>query len=68
MEDNWTMVYSTNKLYQADIIIELLDEKGIAGVVINKEDSSYLSFGFAEVYVNKNDEENALSIIKSSTL
>jgi len=68
MEDNWTMVYSTNKLYQADIIIELLDEKGITGVVINKEDSSYLSFGFAEVYVNKNDEENALSIIKSSTL
>ena len=68
MEDNWTMVYSTNKLYQADIIIELLDEKGIAGVVVNKEDSSYLSFGFAEVYVNKNDEENALSIIKSSTL
>ena len=68
MEDNWTMVYSTNKPYQADIIIELLDEKGIAGVVINKEDSSYLSFGFAEVYINKNDEENALLIIKSSKL
>jgi hypothetical protein len=68
MEDNWTNVYSTNKPYQADIIIELLDEKGIVGVVINKEDSSYLSFGLAEVYVNKNDEENALSIIKSSTL
>jgi hypothetical protein len=68
MEENWTLVYSTNKPYQADIIIELLDENGIVGVTINKEDSSYLTFGFVEVYVNDNDAERALSIIKSSEL
>ncbi len=68
MEDNWTKIYSTDKLYQADMIIELLDENEIVGVVINKEDSSFLSFGAIEVYVNKDDEEKALSIIKSAEL
>ena len=68
MEDNWTKVYSTDKPYQAEMIVEMLDENGIVGVVINKEDSSFLSFGAVEVYVNKDDEERALSIIKSSEL
>jgi hypothetical protein len=68
MEDNWTMVYSTDKPYQADIIIELLNEKGIVGVTNNKEDSLFLNFGFIEVYVNKNNKEYASSIIKSSAL
>jgi hypothetical protein len=68
MEENWNLVYSTNKPYQADIILELLNENGIVGVIINKEDSSYLTFGLVEVYVNISDEEKALSIIKSAEL
>ena len=68
MEEDWIKIYSTTKPYQADLIIELLDENGIVGVVMNKEDSSFLSFGAIDVYVNKEFEEQALSIIKSSEL
>jgi hypothetical protein len=67
MEEGWIKVYKTDKKYQADIIIELLDENGITGVVMDKKDSSYM-FGNIEVYVPAENEEQALTIIKSSNL
>jgi hypothetical protein len=68
MEEGWKKVYSTDKPYQAKIVIELLDENGIAGVEINKKDSSYLAFGNAEVFVKEEDFENAKEIINQSKL
>jgi hypothetical protein len=62
MEEGWIKVYKTDKKYQADIIIELLDENGITGVVMDKKDSSYM-FGNIEVYVPAENEEQALTII-----
>ena len=68
MEEGWTKVYSTDKPYQADIVLEVLEENDIVGVVLNKKDSSYTFFGFTEVYVNKDDAEKAKEIIKTSDL
>lgn len=67
MEEGWIKVYKTDKKYQADIIIELLDENGIRGVILDKKDSSYM-FGNVEIYVAQEFEEKALTIIKSSNL
>ncbi len=68
MEEGWTKIYTTDRDYQADIIIELLDENGIAGVIMNKRDSSNVAFGNIEVYVNDDDKNKALEIIKQSEL
>jgi hypothetical protein len=68
MEEGWKKVYTTDKPYQAEILIELLDENKILGVVINKKDSSYLAFGNAEVFVKEEDTEKAKEIINQSKL
>jgi len=67
MEAGWTKVYITDKPYQADMVIELLEENNITGVSLNKKDSS-LSFGNDEVYVKDEDEEKAKIIINASGL
>ena len=67
MEAGWTKVYITDKPYQADMVVELLEENNITGVSLNKKDSS-LSFGNDEVYVKDEDEEKAKIIINASGL
>jgi hypothetical protein len=68
MEEGWKKVYTTDKPYQAEIVIELLDENNILGVEINKKDTSYLAFGNAEVFVKEEDFEKAKEIINQSKL
>jgi hypothetical protein len=54
-KEQWEMVYSTNAGYQAEILKALLEEENIVSIVVNKQDSSYLSFGEVEVYVKSED-------------
>jgi hypothetical protein len=58
-EDNdkirWEKIFSTNAEYQAEILKALLEEENIECVIINKQDSSYLTFGEIEVYVKSDD-------------
>ena len=54
-EEQWEKVFTTNTLYQAEIFKAVLEEENITSVIINKLDSSYLSFGEIEVYVNCDD-------------
>jgi len=54
MEKGWVQVYSTDKMFQAEILKQVLSDHEIEAVIINKMDSSYKAFGEIEVYV-KND-------------
>ena len=54
MEKDWVQIYSTNKMFQAEIFKQVLADHKIEAVIINKMDSSYKAFGEVEVYV-KND-------------
>ena len=51
MEKGWVIAYTTNMEFQAEIFKEVLRDNGIEAQIINKMDSSYLSFGEIEVYV-----------------
>jgi hypothetical protein len=51
MEKGWVQIYSTNKMFQAEIFKQVLADHDIEAVIINKMDSSYKSFGEIEVYV-----------------
>lgn len=64
MEGNWVVIYSSDKPWQAEIAKQVLIENGIDAVVINKKDSSYLTFGDAEVYVAVENAEKGKTLIK----
>lgn len=52
MEKDWVIVYTTDKLYQAELFRRNLGDHGIGAVIINKMDSTY-RFGEIEVYVKR---------------
>lgn len=62
----WVQVYSTNVPHQADIVKQMLESNGLEAVVVNKQDSSYLTFGEAEVYVLFENVEIAKKLIEES--
>lgn len=66
MEPNWKLVYTVNEPHQAAFAKQLLDENGIVSVVINKDDSSFQSFGFKEIYVSEEFAEKAKTILQDS--
>jgi len=50
MSDNWEVIYTTNKLYEAEMFREVLADNGIECVLMNKQDSIY-KFGDIEICV-----------------
>jgi len=65
MEKDWIIVFTTGQLYQAEIAKQVLFDNDIESIIINKKDSSYLSFGDIELYVNINDSEKALTLLNN---
>ena len=63
MENDWKKVKVFGKAYVADIALEILAENNIHGVILNKKDSSYMSFGDVEVYVHENNLEKAIKLL-----
>ena len=63
MEKDWVIVYTTNKLYQAELFREVLADHEIGSFVINKMDSSY-RFGNIEVYVKIDNILKAKMLVK----
>ncbi len=65
MEDNWVSIFTCNKPWQAEIAKQVLFENGIEAVIINKQDSSYHSFGDVEVYVSLDEAEKSKELLKN---
>ncbi len=63
MED-WTLIYTSNKIQEVYYIKELLEDKGIVSVIVNKQDSIYL-FGEIELYVPREEAFSATQIINN---
>lgn len=65
MDDkNWSLVYTTSTPIEAEIVKQMLESNGIEAVVLNKHDSSYQTFGEAEVFVLAGSKVIALKLIK----
>jgi hypothetical protein len=67
MEQGWKKIKVYTNAIEAEIVKQMLEESGIPAIVLNKQDSSYLVFGKIELYVNQQDEQEALLLIESST-
>ena len=62
-ENKWISVFKTNKAFEAELYKSKLEHSGIPAVIVNKQDSSYLSFGSVELHVPEDQKEEALLII-----
>ena len=65
MNEEWTSVYSTNQLYQAELLKHVLADNQVTAVVVNKQDSAY-NFGSVEIYVKPSDVVRAKHIISKT--
>jgi hypothetical protein len=62
MFDNWVVIYSSDQLYEAEMIRNYLNDHGIECVIMNKKDSAYM-FGDIEVYVPTEEAFSAKQLI-----
>lgn len=63
---DWVCIYSSPKQPSAEMVKGLLANNEINSVVINKQDSSYIMFGYFEVYVNRDDVVKAKFVIDNN--
>ncbi|MCP4460255.1 MAG: hypothetical protein GY816_19860 [Cytophagales bacterium] len=60
---NWQMVFKDRLEHRAGIVRDVLVDRSIEAVVVNKKDSLY-GFGYFEVQVSPNDVILAIKIIQ----
>jgi hypothetical protein len=63
MEENWVKAFQSERMILAELAREVLDQNGIAAVIVNRKDSSYPVFGMCEVHVLASDQAQAQTII-----
>ena len=68
MEKGWVTIFTTSQLYKAEILKDVLADQNIDSVVLNKQDSSYLTFGGIEVLVRNDDVISAKNILNKTEL
>jgi hypothetical protein len=65
MQPEWIKIFSSPLLFKVELARQLLEENGIESVVVNKQDSSLLVYGEAELHVPKESVETALEVLKN---
>lgn len=68
MEKDWVKVYSSDKLYKAELLKGILADNDIPSVIVNKQDSSYIVIGVVELYVNQDNVMRAINLIRKTEL
>ncbi|MEX0981457.1 MAG: DUF2007 domain-containing protein [Bacteroidales bacterium] len=63
MTSDKVLVYTTNKLFEAEMIKQFLYDHDIQAFILNKMDSAYL-FGDIEILVSRDDVINSKRFIE----
>ncbi len=61
--NNWQKVFETENNIRASMVRDLLKEKGLNPIIVNKKDSSLNNFGQIEILVPPEDVLRALKLI-----
>ena len=61
--NNWQIVFETENNIRASMVSDLLKEKGLNPIIVNKKDSSLNNFGQIEILVPPEDVLHALKLI-----
>ena len=62
----WFMLYSTKNYLEANIIKGKLEENNIRAVILNKQDTNYVSIGEIELYVPVHLKDIAVHLIDNT--
>ena len=62
----WFMLYSTKNYLEANIIKGKLEENNIRAVILNKQDTNYVSIGEIELYVPAHLKDIAVHLIDNA--
>jgi hypothetical protein len=63
MEKNWVKIFTSADYYKSEMIKQALAGHHIDTVLLNKQDSSYSTFGDIEVYIHQTDFSNAIEVL-----
>ena len=63
--NNWTKVFASKDEYKAEIVKDVLVDKGFDPVIINKKDTAYNIFGEYEVHVAKEFAVSSIRVIEN---
>ncbi len=64
---DWFKLYKTSDFSEANIIKGMLEENEVPVVILNKQDSSRLTFGYLEIYVPGNLKNTAQDLLNRSS-
>jgi hypothetical protein len=68
MEENeWIRIFETSKMHEALLVQSMLKEHDIVAVILNQQDSSYITLGEISLYVALEDSIEALNLIEEQT-
>ena len=62
MSIDWIEIYSTNDIFKAEVIKNMLLSNDIEAIIMNQQDSSY-HFGTAKIYTRKENISRAKKIL-----
>ncbi len=63
MEKSWKKIYFSGNDFQVMMAHDLLEENGINSVIMNRKDTSYQAFGDVELFIEEQDEKEAVLIL-----
>lgn len=61
----WQMVFRDEQSYKAEIVKDILEDRGMSPVLISKKDSTYSNFGLFEIHVSSDEVIKALKVIEN---
>jgi len=62
----WFMLYSTKNYLEANIIKGKLEENNIQAVILNRQDTNYITIGEIELYVPAHLKDIAVQLIDNT--
>lgn len=65
-QKKWSILKTSNQVFELEMMKGFLLENGIDAVVMNKQDSSYQVFGEVELLVKKEDVQRAEKLLNQS--
>lgn len=68
MNGEWIKVYETSMLHQAVMMQSVLEDYNIKAVILNQQDSSYITIGEVALYVSLEQAAEAYIIIENQAL
>ena len=65
-QKKWSILKTSNQLFELEMMKGFLIENGINAVVMNKQDSSYQMFGDGELLVKEEDVKRAEELLNKT--